>query len=56
MTFVSCLRSFSVAVPREYSYLARVNTSIALPAEFLDRVDRVDSDRSAFLNARASHA
>jgi metal-responsive CopG/Arc/MetJ family transcriptional regulator len=31
----------------------RVKTSITLPADLLDRVDRVDSNRSAFLERAA---
>ena len=31
----------------------RVKTSITLPAELLDRVDRADSNRSAFLERAA---
>ena len=36
-----------------YNYLVRVKTSITLPAELLARVDRVDSNRSAFLERAA---
>jgi len=37
----------------EYDYLVRVKTSITLPAELLERVDRVYSNRSAFLERAA---
>jgi len=39
--------------PREYNYLVRVKTSITLPADLLERVDRADSNRSAFLERAA---
>jgi metal-responsive CopG/Arc/MetJ family transcriptional regulator len=35
------------------SSLVRVNTSITLPADFLKRIDRMDSNRSAFLERAA---
>lgn len=38
---------------REYNYLVRVKTSITLPADLLKRVDRADSNRSAFLERAA---
>ena len=37
----------------EYDCLVRVKTSITLPADLLDRVDRMDSKRSAFLERAA---
>ena len=37
----------------EYDHLVRVKTSITLPADLLDRVDRIDSNRSAFLERAA---
>ena len=38
---------------RAYNYLVRVKTSITLPADLLERVDRIDSNRSAFLERAA---
>ena len=34
---------------QEYNYLVRVKTSVTLPKELLNRIDRVDSNRSALL-------
>jgi len=39
----------------EYNYLVRIKTSITLPKELLDSVDREDSNRSAFIE-RATQA
>ena len=39
----------------EYNYLVRVKTSITLPQDLLRSIDRVDPNRSAFLE-RASRA
>jgi metal-responsive CopG/Arc/MetJ family transcriptional regulator len=39
--------------PPAYDYLVRVKTSITLPADLLERVDRIDSNRSAFLERAA---
>jgi hypothetical protein len=41
------------ATTGEYNYLVRVKTSTTLPAELLERVDRMDSNRSAFLERAA---
>jgi metal-responsive CopG/Arc/MetJ family transcriptional regulator len=38
---------------RRYNYLVRVKTSITLPAELIDRLDRVDTNRSALLEQAA---
>jgi metal-responsive CopG/Arc/MetJ family transcriptional regulator len=38
---------------REYNYLVRVKTSITLPKDLLDRLDRVDKNRSAVLERAA---
>jgi metal-responsive CopG/Arc/MetJ family transcriptional regulator len=37
----------------EYNCLVRVKTSITLPKELLDRLDRVDNNRSALLERAA---
>jgi hypothetical protein len=38
---------------RAYNHGVRVKTSITLPADLLERVDRMDSNRSAFLERAA---
>ena len=38
---------------RAYGYLVRVKTSITFPADLLQRVDRMDPNRSAFLERAA---
>jgi metal-responsive CopG/Arc/MetJ family transcriptional regulator len=38
---------------RRYDYLVRVKTSITLPAELIERLDRVDTNRSALLEQAA---
>ena len=47
------MRSYSRGTSAEYNYLVRVKTSITLPADLLERVDRIDSNRSAFLERAA---
>ena len=37
----------------EYSRLVRIKTSITLPKELIDRLDRVDKNRSALLERAA---
>jgi len=37
----------------EYNHLVRVKTSITLPEELLNRIDRVDKNRSALLERAA---
>jgi len=38
---------------REYNYLVRIKTSITLPEDLLNRLDRVDKNRSALLERAA---
>jgi metal-responsive CopG/Arc/MetJ family transcriptional regulator len=38
---------------RRYDYLVRVKTSITLPAELIEGLDRVDTNRSALLEQAA---
>ena len=47
------MRSYSRGTSAEYNYLVRVKTSITLPADLLERVDRADTNRSAFLERAA---
>jgi len=49
------LLGFHAAYELEYNYLVKVKTSITLPPDLLHQIDRVDKNRSAFLE-RASRA
>ena len=37
----------------EYDYLVRVKTSVTLPGDLLEEIDRADSNRSGFLERAA---
>jgi metal-responsive CopG/Arc/MetJ family transcriptional regulator len=42
-----------MALYQEYDYLVRVKTSITLPADLIERLDRLDKNRSALLERAA---